>query len=100
MYLLLIYQYTLNILLILYFLSRPPNNFHVRDVDNRGERKKFSPARVKSAGEENLALEIPFHGSGDIVAASRADGMSGITFGVRILPADERIRLCPVGGSC
>ena len=61
-----------------------------------GERKKFPPARGKSAGEENLALEIRFHGSGDIVAASHADGMSEIPFGVRKLPADERIRLYPV----
>jgi hypothetical protein len=63
------------------------------DVNNKGEQKMFFPARVKSAGEENRDPEIPFHGSGDIVAATRADGMFEIPFGVRKLPADERIRL-------
>jgi molybdopterin biosynthesis enzyme len=68
------------------------------DVNNKGEQKMFFPVRVKSAGEENRDPEIPFHGSGDIVAASRADGMFEIPFGVRKLPAGERVRLIPVWG--
>jgi hypothetical protein len=49
-------------------------------------------------GEENRDLEIPFHGSGDIVAASRADDMFEISFSVRKLPTGERIRLYPAWG--
>jgi molybdopterin biosynthesis enzyme len=70
------------------------------DVNNKGEQKMFFPARVKSAGEENRDLEIPFHGSGDIAAASRADGVFEIPFGVRKLPAGERIRLYLEWGGC
>ena len=62
------------------------------DVDNKGEQKMFSPARVGPSEGENRALEIPFHGSGNIVAASRVDGMFEIFFGVRKHPAGERIR--------
>ena len=56
------------------------------------------PCAGGSSGGENRALEIPFHGSGDIVAATRADGMFEMPFGVRKLPAGERIRLYPVWG--
>jgi len=64
----------------------------MRGVDNKVKGKMFSPARVGFADEENRGLEIPFHGSGDIAAASRADGMFEIPFGVRKLPAGERAR--------
>ena len=41
-------------------------------------------------GEENRDLEIPFHGSSDIAAASRLDGMFEISYSVRNLPSGDR----------
>jgi len=68
------------------------------EAHNKGEQKKFSPARVESAGGESQVVEIPFHGSGDFVAASRADGVFEIPFGIRKVPAGGRVRFYPVWG--
>lgn len=68
------------------------------EAHNKGERKKFSPARLESKGGESLVVEIPFHGSGDFVGASLADGVFEIPFGVRTLPAGARVRFYPVWG--
>lgn len=68
------------------------------EAHNKGEQKKFSPARVESVGGESRVVEIPFHGSGDFVAASRADGVFEIPFGVRKVPAGQRVRFYPVWG--
>jgi len=67
-------------------------------ADNRGERKKFSPARIDSEGGKSRVVEIPFHGSGDFVGASRADGVFEIPLGVRHLPAGTLVRFYPVWG--
>lgn len=68
------------------------------DARNKGDQKKFCPARIVSAGETSLVEEIPFHGSGDFVAASRADGVFEIPMGVRKIPAGGRVRFYPVWG--
>jgi len=34
---------------------KAPDNFHMRDVDNKGERKTFSPAQVGPSGGEPVA---------------------------------------------
>jgi molybdopterin molybdotransferase len=68
------------------------------DATNMGERKKFCPARLESAGGESRVVEIPSHGSGDFVSASRADGVFEIPFGVRDLPAGAKVRFYPVLG--
>jgi molybdopterin molybdotransferase len=68
------------------------------EAHNKGEQKKFSPARVESVGKESRVVEIPSHGSGDFVAASRADGVFEIPLGVNKLPAGAKVRFYPVWG--
>lgn len=69
-----------------------------RETFNKGERKKFVPARIDSISGESRVVEIPFHGSGDFVGASRADGVFEIPLGVRRLPAGAIVRFYPVWG--
>ncbi|MGE5663927.1 MAG: molybdopterin molybdotransferase MoeA [Deltaproteobacteria bacterium] len=69
-----------------------------REARNRAERKKFCLARIESDGGESRIVEIPSHGSGDFVSASRADGVFELPFGVRNLPAGAKVRFYPVLG--
>ncbi len=68
------------------------------EAKNNGERKKFAPGRVESIDGVSRIVEIPSHGSGDFVSAAKADGVFEIPYGVRRLPAGEKVRFYPVWG--
>lgn len=68
------------------------------DAMNQGEQKKFAPGRVESIEGGSRVIEIPSHGSGDFVSASRADGVFEIPMGVRRLPGGSFVRFYPILG--
>ncbi len=80
------------------YLPRPIWLPLARDARNKGAQKKFAPGRVESIDGTSRVVEIRSHGSGDFVAASRADGVFEIPLGVRELPAGEKVRFYPVWG--
>jgi len=70
-----------------------------QEAVNRSGGKKFSIARLEKKGAETRVAEIPSHGSGDFVSASRAEGVFEIPLGTSLLPAGETVRFYPVWGN-
>jgi molybdopterin molybdotransferase len=68
------------------------------EARNKGERKKFALGQVESVEGGSRVVEIPSHGSGDFVSASKADGVFEIPMGVRHLPAGALVRFYPIWG--
>ena len=68
------------------------------EARNRGGRKKFVPARLETDGGVTRVVEIPSHGSGDLVSASRADGVFEIGAAVPSLPAGSVVPFHPCWG--
>ena len=66
---------------------------------NRSGGKKFAIARLERIGGQTRVVEIPSHGSGDFVSASRAEGVFDIPLGRPHLPAGETVRFYPIWGS-
>jgi molybdopterin molybdotransferase len=79
-------------------LPRPIHLPLAADARNRGGRKKFVPARLETDGGITRVAEIPSHGSGDLVSASRADGVFEIPAGVASLPAGTTVPFHPCWG--
>jgi molybdopterin molybdotransferase len=68
------------------------------DAVNKSGGKKFSIARLVRKGAESLVAEIPSHGSGDFVSASRAEGVFEIPLGTSHLAAGDTVRFYPIWG--
>jgi molybdopterin molybdotransferase len=66
---------------------------------NKSGGKKFSLGRLEKKGGKTRVLEIPSHGSGDFVSASRAEGVFEIPLGASHLPAGEIVRFYPIWGN-
>jgi molybdopterin molybdotransferase len=66
---------------------------------NRSGRKKFAIGRLERKGAETRVVEIPSHGSGDFVSASRAEGVFEIPLSASHLPGGEIVRFYPIWGN-
>ena len=71
----------------------------VEEAINKSGGKKFSIGRLEKKGGETRVVEIPSHGSGDFVSASRAEGVFEIPLGASHLPAGEIVRFYPIWGN-
>lgn len=80
------------------YLPKPVRLPLARDAHNKSGRKSFCPARVEPRDGESRVVEIPLHGSGDFVAASRAEGVFEIPPGVTSLRAGDKVPYYPVWG--
>ncbi len=69
------------------------------DAVNKSGGKKFSIAHLEKKGAETRVVEIPSHGSGDFVSASRAEGVFEIPLGTSHLSAGETVRFYPIWGN-
>jgi molybdopterin molybdotransferase len=78
------------------YLPKPVLLPLAEDAVNRSGGKKFSIARLEKKGTETRVVEIPSHGSGDFVSASRAEGVFEIPMGTSHLSAGETVRFYPV----
>ncbi|MGE5189195.1 MAG: molybdopterin molybdotransferase MoeA [Gemmatimonadota bacterium] len=80
------------------FLPKPVWLPLAGEARSAGDQKKFCAARLDSGGGRSRVVEVPSHGSGDFVSASRADGVFEIPLGLRSLPAGAMVRFYPVLG--
>ncbi|MGB3097468.1 MAG: molybdopterin molybdotransferase MoeA [Candidatus Deferrimicrobiaceae bacterium] len=69
------------------------------DATNKSGGKKFALGRLEKKAGETRVVEIPSHGSGDFVSASRAEGVFEIPMGTSHLSAGETVRFYPIWGN-
>jgi len=60
-------------------------------VWNRGDRRAYRPARLRPSADGLLAEPLPSHGSGDLMALTRADALIQVEAGVGELPAGTQV---------
>ncbi len=60
-------------------------------VRNRGDRRSYLPARLQRTSDELLAEPLPYHGSGDLMAVTRANAMIQLEAGVGEVPAGTEV---------
>jgi molybdopterin biosynthesis enzyme len=61
----------------------------------KGERIQYLPARLIRTPDGLAAVEVPFHGSADLVAGMRADGALILPAGARRVPKGARLAFRP-----
>jgi molybdopterin molybdotransferase len=80
------------------YLPRPILLPLAAEARNRGGRRKFVPARLETRDGVTRIVEIASHGSGDLVSASRADGVFEISPGTPSVPAGTVVPFHPCWG--